>query len=123
MAMNLQNRKFGFLDSHQNVTNGDNIVLLGNTIGMAGFILLGLTTLNPAVGTLFIGLQYSFINAALYPSVSFFLKDNFEGTGYSLIAAFINLSSTGKLDLYLNIAFLKMENSRSGPILGWLFAN
>lgn len=103
MVMNLQIGNLFFLDPHLYVTNGDNIVLLGNTIGMAGFILLGLTTLNPAVGTLFIGLQYSFINAALYPSVSFFLKDNFEGTGYSLIAAFINLSSTGKLDLQLNI--------------------
>lgn len=72
------------------------IVLLGNTIGTAGFSLIGLTKINPAVGTLLIGLQYSFINAALYPSVSFFVEHNFEGTGYSLIAAFINLSGTGK---------------------------
>jgi MFS family permease len=67
------------------------IMILGSILLIPAHLLFGYTRIHPAIPFAFMGLAFSLVPAAMWPSVPVLIKDQYLGTAYGLIGWIQNI--------------------------------
>jgi len=70
------------------------VVLIGSLALIPAHLILAVTFVTPIVPIIIIGLAFSFVPAALWPSISLITNTNHSGTAFGLTTALQNLGLT-----------------------------
>ena len=62
------------------------IMIVGSLMLIPAHLLLGLTTLHPAISFVLLGISFSLVPAAMWPAVPILVKEKFLGSAFGLIA-------------------------------------
>jgi nitrate/nitrite transporter NarK len=62
------------------------IMIAGSLILIPAHLLLGLTTLPPAISFIILGVSFSLVPAAMWPAIPLLVKEKFLGTAFGIIA-------------------------------------
>lgn len=62
------------------------IMIVGSLMLIPAHLLLGLTTLPPAISFIILGISFSLVPAAMWPAIPILVKERFLGTAFGLIA-------------------------------------
>jgi len=62
------------------------IMIMGSILIVPAHLLLGLTSLHPAVSFILLGVSFSLVPAALWPAIPILVKEKFLGTAFGIIA-------------------------------------
>eukprot|EP01119_Soliformovum_irregulare_P022559 TRINITY_DN7755_c0_g1_i1.p1 TRINITY_DN7755_c0_g1~~TRINITY_DN7755_c0_g1_i1.p1 ORF type:complete len:491 (+),score=67.97 TRINITY_DN7755_c0_g1_i1:84-1556(+) len=71
------------------------LVFLGNVFAVIGYTMLGFTPISPAFGVLVIGLHFSLMPAALWPTIPILLNKRSTAFGFAMVSSMINGMLTG----------------------------
>jgi MFS family permease len=85
------------------------LMVWGSALLIVVFILLGFTPINPIIPMLMLGIAFSLVPAALWPSVPLVVKEENLGTAYGLMAQF---QSFGLWIIPLSMGFLLTFSNR-----------
>jgi MFS family permease len=62
------------------------IMLVGSLMLIPAHLMLGLTTLPPAISFIILGISFSLVPAAMWPAIPILVKEKFLGTAFGIIA-------------------------------------
>jgi len=62
------------------------IMIVGSLMLIPAHLLLGLTTLPPALSFIILGISFSLVPAAMWPAIPILIKEKFLGTAFGIIA-------------------------------------
>jgi len=71
------------------------LVILGNSLAVCGYLLLGLTHWTPILGTILLGFHFCLMPAALWPCVSILVPSTHGGVAFAIVSALINAILSG----------------------------
>jgi MFS family permease len=70
------------------------LVIVGNVLAVVGFLVIGLTELNPLVAVVLLGIHFALMPAALWPGIAILVDQRIEGTAFAFVSALINLGTS-----------------------------
>lgn len=66
------------------------LVLVGNSIAVIGYLVIGQTNLPAPFGIALLGLHFALMPSAMWPAVSAMAPPELEGLSFALVSAFMN---------------------------------
>jgi len=104
-------------------------VLVGNSLAVIGYLIIGATRLPPFTGIALLGIHFSLMPAALWPCLAFIVKEH-EGLAFAIVSSLVNLSLTGIVPLagwisdnygffWVNMLFASISGCSTVAALVW----
>ncbi|HPG41181.1 MAG TPA: MFS transporter [bacterium] len=94
------------------------LMMLGSLLLVPVYLLLAYTSLYPLIPMIFMGVAFSLIPAAMWPSVALIVNENKLGTAYGLMTLIQNIGLAG-----FNLLIGFVNDSTGGYTAGmWLFS-
>ncbi len=84
---------FGFIVDR--VGKRASIMFIGAALLTVSHLILGLTSITPYVSLILLGVAFSLVPAAMWPSVALIVEDKYLGTAYGVMASIQNLGLWG----------------------------
>ncbi len=100
------------------------MMIFGSLLIVPAHLLLGLTTVHPAVGFILLGCAFSLVPAALWPAVPILVRQKFLGTAYGIIGWVQNIGLT----VFPALAGMIVDRQGEDVVRGytnmeWMFAS
>jgi MFS family permease len=75
------------------------LLLGGNALAVMAYLLFGLTSINPLVSIVMLGIHFSLMPACMWPAISLLVDQDIRGTAYATVSAVMNAALTGMYPL------------------------
>jgi MFS family permease len=99
-------------------------MIAGSILIIPAHLLLGLSSVHPAVGFILLGIAFSLVPAALWPAVPILVKERLLGTAYGLIGWIQNAGLAAFPWLAGKVVDAAGEDVVSGYVnMEWMFAS
>jgi len=71
------------------------LVIIGNSLAVVGYFIMGFTYLHPMFATVLLGFHFCMMPAALWPCVDLLVKPHHVGIAFAIVSALINGALAG----------------------------
>lgn len=71
------------------------VVLLGSSLAVFGYLILGLTYWSPILGTILLACHFCIVSSTLWPCLSLLVASHHIGISFAVASALINATLTG----------------------------